>query len=193
MSARRNEVAAILCLSRTSSGNAPSPVVVGLHQGLAWVLSGCGSNMAITLSKTKWYRAGLAFECTQCGNCCSGSPGYVWVTKAEVEAIAKFLGKQDGRLDKRYVRRVGIRKSLTEKPNGDCVFLTREGGKTGCSIYPVRPVQCRNWPFWTGNLESPSSWNELNKNCPGINKGKRYDFVQIETLRTLKPGDPAGT
>ena len=35
-----------------------------------------------------WYRDGLQFECTQCGNCCTGDPGYVWVTPEEIKAIA---------------------------------------------------------------------------------------------------------
>ena len=37
--------------------------------------------------KTKWYQAGLRFGCTQCGNCCSGPPGYVWVNREEIRAI----------------------------------------------------------------------------------------------------------
>ena len=40
-----------------------------------------------------WYRGGLRFSCTQCGKCCSGAPGYVWVTKDEIEQIAAFLGR----------------------------------------------------------------------------------------------------
>lgn len=145
-------------------------------------------------SKTyKWYQAGLSFECTQCGNCCSGNPGYVWATKEEIRKIAAFLGKPDGWLDKKHLRRVGFRYSLTEKRNGECIFLKREGGVTMCGIYPVRPVQCRNWPFWSNNLRSPDTWNELVENCPGINRGRSYTYVQIEHLRTLKAGEDAGT
>ena len=29
-----------------------------------------------------WYRDGLRFECTRCGHCCTGAPGYVWVDAA---------------------------------------------------------------------------------------------------------------
>ena len=39
-----------------------------------------------------WYSGGLAFECTRCGHCCTGDPGFVWVTEEELAAIAKFLG-----------------------------------------------------------------------------------------------------
>ena len=36
----------------------------------------------------------------------------------------------------------------------DCVFLKEdpERGRKTCSIYPVRPLQCRTWPFWPENL-----------------------------------------
>ncbi len=134
-------------------------------------------------TRTAWYHQGLAFTCTQCGNCCSGPPGYVWLTKKDIARIAAFLGRSDGTLPPEYLRRVGFRYSLTEKPGGDCIFLERSGGKTRCRIYPVRPIQCRTWPFWTENLRSPAAWNEAHKTCPGINRGKRYDFVQIERIR----------
>lgn len=137
-------------------------------------------------AKEKWYGAGVRFECTRCGNCCSGDPGYVWTTKEEIRRISQFLGRTDGWLDEKHLRRVALRHSLTEKLDGDCIFLKRDRGKATCLIHPVRPLQCRTWPFWTQNLRSPDTWNEAHKKCPGMNQGKRYDFVQIETLRTQK-------
>lgn len=135
----------------------------------------------------KWYKDGLSFTCTQCGNCCSGPPGYVWATKEEIGRISEFLGRTDGWLDKQHVRRVGLRYSLTEKPDGDCIFLKRQGGKALCSIYPVRPLQCRTWPFWNDNLRSEQAWEDVHRNvCPGMNSGQQHTFVQIETQRTRK-------
>ncbi len=138
------------------------------------------------MARRKWYHEGLSFECTQCGNCCSGDPGYVWATKEEVKRISKFLGRTDGTLGAQHLRRVGFRYSLTEKPDGDCIFLKRDGDRSMCSIYSVRPLQCRTWPFWTQNLRSSNAWNEAHQTCPGMNKGTRYDFVQIESIRTKK-------
>ena len=31
-----------------------------------------------------WYAAGLQFGCTECGNCCAGAPGYVWISTEEI-------------------------------------------------------------------------------------------------------------
>ena len=35
-----------------------------------------------------WYAEGLKFQCTGCGDCCTGAPGYVWVNQAEIDALA---------------------------------------------------------------------------------------------------------
>jgi len=138
------------------------------------------------VAKQRWYEQGLKFTCTQCGNCCSGDPGYVWATKEEIARISEFLGRTDQWLDKKHLRRVGFRYSLTERPDGDCIFLTRDKGKVGCSIYPVRPLQCRTWPFWTTNVASADAWARTSQNCPGMNNGKHHDFIQIETIRKQK-------
>ena len=128
-----------------------------------------------------WYADGLRFKCTQCGNCCTGAPGYVFVTEDEIDAIADFLGRPGKGLSKKHLRQVGRAYSLTEdKNNGDCCFLkTTADGKRTCGIYPVRPLQCRTWPFWDDNLESPESWEFAAEGCPGMNKGKAHNLVQI--------------
>jgi len=139
------------------------------------------------MAQHKWYQAGLRFECTQCGNCCSGDPGYVWVTKDDIGRISRFLSLPDAdRPDRRYFRRVRFRHSLREKPDGDCVFLKREAGKALCVIYAVRPLQCRTWPFWALNLRSSEMWNEAHRKCPGMGSGRHYGLAQIEALRTQK-------
>lgn len=139
------------------------------------------------MAKVRWYTGGLRFECTGCGNCCTGEPGYVWVSREEIRRIAGFLERDDQWLGEDQIRRVGFKYSLTEKSNGDCVFLQNKGnGSQGCSIYPVRPLQCRTWPFWTINLKSTSTWREAGDYCPGMNNGKQYDFSQIEVLRLKK-------
>ena len=126
-----------------------------------------------------WYADGLRFECQRCGQCCGGAPGVVWVTPDEGEAIASYLGITVKNFYETYTRRVAKRISLTEKPNGDCVMM----GPDGCTIYAVRPVQCRTFPFWPWNLKSPADWDALAKECPGVNKGKLYSYEEIEELR----------
>lgn len=135
----------------------------------------------------KWYAMGLHFQCTQCGNCCSGVPGYVWVNSAEVEEMAKFLRISLKDFAEKYLRKVGGRFSLIEKPDYDCIFLERTEKGVGCRIYSARPQQCRTWPFWDYNLASPDDWLENTRRCPGVNRGKNHTFEDIEKVRSKSP------
>lgn len=53
-------------------------------------------------------------------------------------------------------------------------------------IYPVRPNQCRTWPFWPGNLTSADHWNGIAHKCPGINRGLMYTAEQIQKIKNQK-------
>lgn len=133
-----------------------------------------------------WYADGLRFRCTQCGNCCSGSPGYVWLNHQDMINIAEYLRMPLDHFTQTYVRRVKNDYSLKERHNYDCVFLTRdEQGKSGCAIYPVRPVQCRTWPFWNQNLHAPYAWENAASRCPGMcdADAPKFDLKHIEECR----------
>ncbi len=118
------------------------------------------------MSNTPWYQKGLHFECTGCGGCCTGAPGYAWVTPEEVDRMAQHLDLAVPEFSLRYLRYVDGHYALLEDPTSfDCVFLE---DKKRCSIYPVRPVQCRTYPFWPENLKSPEHWDNASKFCEGI-------------------------
>ncbi len=118
-----------------------------------------------TIKEEPWYQDGIPFRCTECGQCCTGSPGYVWLTEEEMEAIAAYLKMPLDRFIQRYVRRIGSRYSLKEDSKTyDCLFL--KGKK--CQIYPVRPTQCRTFPWWPQHLETPQSWKEASQHCEGM-------------------------
>ena len=125
-----------------------------------------------------WYREGLSFICTRCGDCCVGAPGYVWVDREEIESLAKHLGLSLDRFAERYLRKVGRRYSLVEKSSGDCVFFDK-----GCTVYSARPGQCRTFPFWRSNLKSERAWDEIGAECPGIGQGKFYPVEKIEVMK----------
>ena len=130
-----------------------------------------------------WYSNGLKFTCTECGDCCTGAPGYVWVTNEEIEALAAAVRMEIEAFEDQYVRQVGVRKSLKEFPNGDCVFL--DGQSRRCNVYDARPRQCRTWPFWESNLKTPEDWKHTCSVCPGSGKGQLYQLDEIEARRTL--------
>jgi Fe-S-cluster containining protein len=131
-----------------------------------------------------WYRDGLRFECTQCGDCCTGAPGYVWVTNEEIAALAKEIGEEDiERFIALYVRNVGVRKSLREYSDGACVFFDTEARK--CTVYHARPRQCRTWPFWDSNLRTPEAWQATCEVCPGSGRGNLVQLNEIEAQRKV--------
>jgi uncharacterized protein len=124
-----------------------------------------------------WYRDGLAFECTRCGACCTGAPGYVWVDAEEIARLAAFRGESVEQFSERYIRRVEDRHSLIERPGGDCVFWDRQAG---CTVYPARPVQCRTWPFWSENIATPAAWEHVRRVCPGSGRGQWFSVEEIQ-------------
>jgi uncharacterized protein len=129
-----------------------------------------------------WYQDGLRFECTQCGHCCTGEPGYVWVNDEELAAIAGFRGETLAETRALATRLAGNRgRTLREKLNGDCIYYDRE---RGCTVYPVRPRQCRTWPFWESNLRTPQAWKRTCAVCPGSGQGALISAEEI--TRRLK-------
>jgi hypothetical protein len=147
-----------------------------------------------------WYSAGLRFTCTQCGNCCTGPPGYVWISNEEIRRLAGHLRISAQEVIEKYCRKVGDKYSLNEVRNSsgeyDCIFLKEEKvadknglvhRKRSCTIYAARPLQCRTWPFWDGNLQSPQRWKHAAARCHGMNFGSRiFSREQIESLRDAK-------
>ena len=115
-----------------------------------------------------WYKDGLRFQCTRCGHCCTGEPGFVWVTDEELAAIAVFRGETLEETKALYTRWTTRGQTLREKLNGDCIFYDKNAG---CTVYPVRPPQCRTWPFWESNVATPESWAHTCSVCPGSGRG----------------------
>jgi hypothetical protein len=130
-------------------------------------------------SPAPWYQEGLRFECTGCGDCCTGAPGYIWVNQAEIDALAEYLEMTPSAFEKKYVHKVGIRRSLKELPKSyDCVLFDSNTRK--CTVYEARPRQCRTWPFWKSNVRTEQTWAETCEACPGSGKGKLYQLEEIQ-------------
>jgi Fe-S-cluster containining protein len=131
-----------------------------------------------------WYQHGLRFSCTRCGHCCTGAPGNVWVTADEIAQIAAFRGEETAETVAFSTRPVGRHRSLREKANGDCIFYDRAAG---CTIYSVRPRQCRTWPFWESNVLTPEAWRRTCEVCPGSGQGELISADEIiRRLRVIR-------
>ena len=124
-----------------------------------------------------WFREGLRFSCRQCGACCTGEPGHVFLRRGEAAAIASSLGMKEKDFRHLFARKAGGRTSLKEESDGRCVFY-----EEGCLIYGVRPLQCRTFPFWLWNLARRENWDAVARECPGIGREQHYTFEEIEEL-----------
>jgi Fe-S-cluster containining protein len=144
----------------------------------------------VTGEEEPWYREGLRFACTRCGTCCSGAPGTVLVSDAEIAALAGAVGLADEEFRIAFTRRLPRGAlSLRERSDGTCVLYD---ARRGCTVYAERPRQCRTWPFWRSVVRSPERWAEEAEGCPGMGRGPFHDAATIErTIRedgTSSPG-----
>ncbi|MEN9654066.1 MAG: hypothetical protein RL235_178 [Chlamydiota bacterium] len=112
-----------------------------------------------------WFQEGLRFQCTGCGGCCTGSPGYVFLSEPDLDALTRHLQCDRDAFIRTYARQVDTQLALIEDPvNYDCVFLKDKR----CSVYEARPVQCRTFPWWIQHLREPTDWQAAKERCEGI-------------------------
>ena len=124
--------------------------------------------------RSYFFDQGIQFECQQCGACCNGSPGFVYVKKNEIFQMALYLNVPVISFIEKYLYPFGGSYSIKEEENGRCLFY-----RDGCRIYPVRPFQCKTFPFWFDILRSRKKWAKVSKKCPGIGCGRLYPKNEI--------------
>jgi len=118
----------------------------------------------------------LRFECQRgCTNCCR-QKGFVYITESDLVRIAAFLKLSAAEFERRFVYRTRHLLRLRMPKHSQCHFLSEDG----CSIHPVKPVQCRIFPFWPELMDDKRKWKKTARYCPGIGKG---ELVQIEKAR----------
>ena len=132
-----------------------------------------------------WWEKGLRFTCLGCGRCCRGEPGAIYFTAEEEERMAAFLSSPLPEFRRRYVTSRWRAPSLKERQNGDCIFYDASSDR--CVLYPVRPLQCRLFPFWPSVLESREEWERTASECPGMNGGEWHSPEEIAALLSRNP------
>ena len=130
----------------------------------------------------------LRFHCTQCGVCCR-KPGCVFFNKEELESMASFL---ELRLEA-FVSKFDVKQSNSDffsmeaKEGGTCPLLSEDNV---CLVQPVKPQQCRSFPFWDELLDDKESWQRAASECEGIDhpEGQTYHVEDIERIRNGQRG-----
>jgi len=73
---------------------------------------------------------------------------------------------------------------MKTKDDGTCIFYK----DNGCTIYSLRPIACRLFPFLVVEDSTPKGDILLNisynPTCPGIGKGKKVDRKKLEKMVT---------
>lgn len=121
-----------------------------------------------------FFDAGIRFACRRCGTCCTGEPGLVRVNTADIDRIAAHLSMPVKKVFDTCLESWGTGYRVRELDDGRCIFFA-----AGCRIYPVRPMQCRTYPFWISTLRSTARWQATCRQCPGIGTGRLYDREAI--------------
>ena len=123
------------------------------------------------------------FECTRCGNCCVSEQNPVWLDVAEMERIARRFDMPTDEFEARYITKWGDRRRLKAKADGYCVFYDRD--MPGCTVYAVRPEQCRLFPFDGAKaMNARRAFDRVLGICPGLRNSVRQ--VEGERLRDVK-------
>ena len=88
-----------------------------------------------------------------------------WMTRRSPR-WRQHLDRPIGEIRLLHTRPARGRVSLREHANGDCIYFDPEQRR--CTVYEVRPKQCRSWPFWKSNLASPEAWKQVQQ---GVSRG----------------------
>ncbi len=128
------------------------------------------------------------FECQKCGSCCSSKmEGKIYVGIEELLKFSKNLGVSIRELLDTCVElreetielngnRILFKVFIIKQNNGSCIFLKNKE----CSIYPFRPFQCKQYPFWNLIFNDSENFKGYALSCQGFNRGKRYDSQEIK-------------
>ncbi|HAV62484.1 MAG TPA: zinc/iron-chelating domain-containing protein [Verrucomicrobiales bacterium] len=118
------------------------------------------------------------YECQRCTACCRW-PGQVRLAEGEIARLAGHLGVSEHEFIQQHTRLTDDRRGLclNDKANGECTFL--EGDD--CSVQPVKPQQCRDFP----NLWNFPGFRESCRALPKLVSNR--EFVERAAAATGRP------
>lgn len=139
--------------------------------------------------KDVFYKNGLRFSCKGCSACCRHDPGFVYLSKIDLDRFVSWAHTSQKFINK-YCRWVPKRDGfeylcLLEKTNYDCILWDN-----GCIAYESRPLQCSAYPFWPSMLLDEDWWNASAETCPGMNNGRLYSYEEITAFLDQRKAEP---
>lgn len=133
------------------------------------------------MNKPFFERQSLKFGCTGCARCCVAGNGYfVYLDNATAGRIRSYLCLSAGWFRRRYLMKTDAGDTvLSCQADGRCIFLQDD---SRCRIYPVRPLQCRTYPFWPEITHSKAAWQREARRCEGIDRGPVVPVARIRRM-----------
>ena len=97
--------------------------------------------------------------------------------------IGGFLEQSVEDFLERYTALRSGRLEISTREGGACHFLTNKV----CGIHPVKPANCRRWPFMHGAVTEEWGFLSMKDNCPGFDPQATW-----EQFLALYEGEKSG-
>jgi Fe-S-cluster containining protein len=117
------------------------------------------------------YPAAVRFRCVKCGICCGDTKEktrHILLLAPEAEQISKTTLQPTSRFAMKINSTKHYTYEMKKRENGKCVFLENDR----CTIYVVRPLICRFYPFELKSLNDKKHQFLFTEECPAIGKGR---------------------
>ena len=116
------------------------------------------------------YPVAVRFRCVKCGICCGDTKEKtrrILLLTSEAEQISKTTLQPPSQFAVKIEGREPYGYEMKKREDGKCVFLENDR----CTIYQVRPLICRYYPFELNSCAGKYSFR-FTEECPGIGKGR---------------------
>lgn len=131
------------------------------------------------------YPDNVLFECNRCALCCGDTKEktrHVLLLKCETKTISSETFLPTSVFAIEISDNVPYSYELKKNNEGKCFFLR----DNKCSIYAVRPLICRFYPFELKfSVEKDKHVFSFTLECPGISQGKKMGQKDFEALFDL--------
>lgn len=127
------------------------------------------------------YPKHVRFSCVRCALCCGDAEGrtrLILLLKSEADHISETASMGPDEIAEKIEGFEPYVYQMRKTNDGKCVFLK----DNSCSIYQMRPLICRFYPFQIDNIGNNRYDFTYTDKCPGIGKGPQLKKNFFERL-----------
>ncbi len=131
------------------------------------------------------YPANVNFDCNRCGLCCGDTKEktrHILLLESEANSISAETSLSKQEFATQITDKTPYCYEMKKPKGGTCFFLK----DNQCSIYSLRPLICRFYPFELKFSEDKGTHVfDFTVECPGISKGEPMTRADFEVLFLL--------